>query len=124
MTFVTGTHNNQATCSTACWQAKTPDCDCICEGAQHGVMRNGGAKPQRICQRKGVVYELEGVYGDISVAFGKTIAIRREAGNDHFAAFDARATASQRNWLEALAVEGHGWRKDKFLVWRRKEAVT
>jgi hypothetical protein len=85
-------------------------------------MRDGGTQPQRICQRKGVVYELEGVYGDISNAFSKTIAICRAAGKDWQAAFDARATGSQQHWAEVLAVEGHGWRKDKFLVWRRKEA--
>lgn len=50
-----------STCGFACWQAHEDVCRCSCYGANHGIMREGGAQPKRTAKIKGEFFELVAV---------------------------------------------------------------
>ncbi len=116
------TTTKQATCGARCWQAKEPDCACICNGRSHGILNQGGEQPQRIRQKHGMVYTLDGVYDNWSDAFGAQLEHRREYGYN--TAFEQRATDSQRKWPEVQSVSGTNWREDRWLLWTRRDGAN
>jgi len=46
------------TCGEPCWQAQEDVCRCSCGGANHGILNNGGDKPNRTRKLDGRIYEL------------------------------------------------------------------
>ena len=59
MTTTSGRRTDKVgTCNAACWQAVGPECHCMCNGKNHGIMARGGSQPGRYCQRQGRSYQL------------------------------------------------------------------
>ena len=50
-----------STCGEACWEACEDVCRCSCGGANHGILRNGGDRPERTCKISGKWYKLHTV---------------------------------------------------------------
>ena len=77
-----------ATCGENCWEAVEDVCRCSCGGANHGVLRGAGTRPERTAKIDGYRYRL------IAVASGsdtRDLDAQAEAIN---AAAGPRATAA------------------------------
>lgn len=115
------------TCNMACWTAKEDTCHCMCGGANHGIMRNGGEQPGRFCQRKGKAYELAA----IEARWLEANKLRSQLSKDYNAthtlpwwtesAFMQTARGHILKWPEVqnFLAAGH---REALLVWVRKEA--
>ena len=123
------------TCSTACWYAKEPACNCQCGGPNHGIMRVEGAEqPGRTRRIKDRLYRLEAVLTSWVEASKLTFELQAKAPRlisrwggheytDDKAAFRLQASDTQlAKWSEVANVaatmtqEGPGKPKP-YLVW-------
>jgi hypothetical protein len=50
-----------STCGEACWHAAEDVCRCSCGGKNHGILKNGGERPERTCKIQGRFYRLGAV---------------------------------------------------------------
>ena len=123
------------TCNLACWMAREDVCRCMCEGENHGIMRDGeGEQPGRYCQRKGVQYELDQIHLSYWDADKAARVSRQEYNEAHdlpfyteSSAFQQRATGHMLKWPEVESTLRFmsfvpGLRAEAYLVWVRKEA--
>lgn len=60
-------HWSERTCGQDCWEAKTLDCKCSCNGKNHGIWLRGGQPDFRTSKHNGTLYKLlaVGEYGTL-----------------------------------------------------------
>ena len=128
-----------STCGDACWHAREEICRCSCGGVNHGILNQGGERPQRTCKIKGHFYELVAVIpgrGDGEAWINAFDRVRMETNRiiderfpnlDHYSygqfrpgdilpVVDRKISDSQAKWPEVQAVP-NAYR----LVWARPE---
>lgn len=116
------------TCSDACWYARQETCRCSCEGANHGILKDGdGVRPIRMRQIKGKRYELDSVHPWESKARDRL----EELGNYRYASGEydevgkhhvQRATKAQLKWDEVkpfICEDKADYWFHPYLVWGR-----
>ena len=123
------------TCGMACWMAQEDVCRCMCDNANHGIMRDGGEQPGRFCQRKGKQYRLESIHEDWLDANDASSKLSKQYNEGHGlewwreSAFHQRASGHMLKWPEVkicLATEFQKrkrWGPEAYLVWVLMEPV-
>ena len=125
-----------ATCGEACWAAREDICRCSCNGANHGITRDGGV-PERTSKIDGVMYKLIAVGGMEVEEEGRELS--KEAGERYIyhclrtkgSPYRVKtASKSQIDRWQELTVyrdpnhhEHWDWRKDARLLWERMGGV-
>lgn len=92
------------TCSEACWTAREDVCRCSCGGKNHGILLNGGQRPDRTCRIQGKRYRLASM-GDFMQVCHERHSINEASWKASYihAAIDKPATESQWKWPEVSA---------------------
>ena len=116
------------TCSLMCWMAQQDECRCSCEGANHGILKNGdGVRPLCMKQIKDKRYELDSVHPWESKARTRM----EDVGNYRYGTSEwdkvgdhhiQRATKAQLKWDEVkpfIPQERNEYWFHPYLVWRR-----
>lgn len=101
------------TCGDACWHAREAVCRCSCGGKNHGILLQGGARPERTAKIGGAMYRLAEIGTDSDIEARRMAEVR--AMNHHWL-FDPAgpwlrkvATASQlKAWAELEAYRDTG----------------
>ena len=89
-----------ATCGTACWQAREKVCKCSCGGANHGVMKmdNGdGKQPQRMAKIDSYRYVLHAV-GHYDRLKETVEGLLRRGGYMDITQYSKGGTVYHKNW--------------------------
>lgn len=106
------------TCGDACWQAKEDVCRCSCGGKNHGILANGGNRPERTCRHGGAMYRLAemGNHRDIEQSrFRKVKDMGCEWYYDPYGPWIAKpASKSQLKWPELSA-----YHQGVYILWER-----
>lgn len=123
-----------STCGEACWTAKEEVCRCSCCGVNHGILRAGGARPERTCKMDGCRYVLKAIGNgteklaqEITWLGGSTYYY--EYGQPRAAARLKPATASQTKWQEVQPfmppADTPAWDYEKpDLLWVREDKLA
>jgi len=118
--------HTDATCGTACWEAREEVCRCNCGGRNHGCLKSAvGKRPARTSKIDGERYELAAVgeYGELA----RDAMKRNEAAGITFVfAYSSREwpgvanvrypSQSQRKWPELSAIAND---RNAALLWVR-----
>lgn len=103
--------------------AREPTCECMCGGANHGVMKRGGAQPGRYRQRAGTAYQLEAIYESLNAvlaALGRLYDAHQGPYRGEIA-FMERATGHQLKWPEVEGFLASARLRLAYLLWRRQD---
>lgn len=120
-------HLTGHTCGDACWHARELVCRCSCGGVNHGILNNGGDRPQRTCQLDGNLYELAGIVS----TWSECDVSRKEIQDERFPGLDwtgygdyreekmqpvvdRKISDTQARWPEVAAIAGA-----RRLIWSR-----
>jgi len=117
------------TCGEACWHARDEVCRCSCGGANHGILHNGSARPERTSKKDGQFYIIAG----IAPSYHEANKMLSEYLDEHFPGIDQcaygtyrdmsimpvisrKASNSQLKWPEVQAIQASD-RQDKYIIW-------
>ena len=122
-------------CDLRCWLAVEDVCRCRCFGVNHGIVRDGGDRPERTKSKVGIYYKLIAV-GDVSDAnrierddyYGwlKGIGYKKAKELGYYPKdriLINKATKSQLKWDEVQAnkVESRSGKDRTYLIWERED---
>ena len=134
----------EATCGTACWEAREDVCRCSCGGRNHGIARQGARGP-RTCKAGSARYELVAVVAESDNPYKMADELSKEVtGERQWRGYTMRpkwgrpplfavqpCTKAQQAWAEVgQAFSGWDerkpgeapidvWRRRPHLIWKR-----
>ena len=92
-----------STCGDLCWHAREETCRCSCAGRNHGILKRGGAQPNRTAKIGGEFFEL------VAVIPGRG---QGECWNDAYRRVNAEVASVCAERFPGLDLYGYGrWRQ-------------